>query len=374
MNQSTSVGIGVVGAGSVGIRGALMHLSLPDVQDRVTLSAVCDPVPGRAQAAAKTYNVLSAYSSYEELLEDPNVDAVTICSPIGLHYRQGLMAIEAGKHVHFNKTMTTHVYEANELISLAQKNNVRIVASPGVMSFPHNQRIRKLILEGELGKLNWAIAQAGGEGVGKNYHLNESLRSRNDILGNIDPSWYFQKPSGGPQYDVTVYPLHILTGIVGPAKRVTAMSGIFLQERYFRDKKIVCDMDDTTILLLDFGDAFFALVSATVCGRIVATDQPNIYGGEGTIIGTMFGEKNLSLPDDNMPHWYGQHLQLEEPHVFEDIMQLVDWIREGKPSISSVEHARHVIEIIEAGYRAAETGQTQEIVTTFEPMQKRSLC
>jgi predicted dehydrogenase len=45
-------------------------------------------------------------------------------------------------------------------------------------------------------------------------------------------------------------------------------------------------------------------------------------------------------------------------------MQLIDWIREDKPSIVTAEHARHVIEIIEAAYRAAETCQTQELTTT----------
>ncbi len=97
----SKIGMGVVGAGAIGIRGALMHLSLPDVQDRVRLAAVCDPVPGRAAAAAKKYEVAAHYLTYEELLADPNVDAVTICSPIDLHYEQGLMAFEAGKHIHF---------------------------------------------------------------------------------------------------------------------------------------------------------------------------------------------------------------------------------------------------------------------------------
>jgi predicted dehydrogenase len=50
------------------------------------------------------------------------------------------------------------------------------------------------------------------------------------------------------------------------------------------------------------------------------------------------------------------------------MMQLVDWIRDGKPSIADAEHARHVIDIIEAGYRAVETGQTQALRTTFEPL------
>ena len=80
------LGMGVVEAGSIGVRTALQHLSLPDVQDRVTLAAICDPVPGRAQAAGHKYGVRRAYESYEDMLADPAVDAVTLCSPIGLLY------------------------------------------------------------------------------------------------------------------------------------------------------------------------------------------------------------------------------------------------------------------------------------------------
>ncbi|GAB4512708.1 MAG: hypothetical protein Kow0047_24170 [Anaerolineae bacterium] len=49
-------------------------------------------------------------------------------------------------------------------------------------------------------------------------------------------------------------------------------------------------------------------------------------------------------------------------------MQLVDWIREDRPTIVTAEHARHVIEIIDAAYRSAETGQAQTLRTTFEPI------
>jgi predicted dehydrogenase len=51
--------------------------------------------------------------------------------------------------------------------------------------------------------------------------------------------------------------------------------------------------------------------------------------------------------------------------VFEDIMQLVDWVADGTPSPVNAEHARHVIDVIESGYRAAETGDTQTLRTTF---------
>ena len=70
MDVNGIVGMGVVGAGAIGIRGALVHLSMPDLQDRVRLAAVCDPVPGRARAAAERYGVAAWYDGYEELLSD----------------------------------------------------------------------------------------------------------------------------------------------------------------------------------------------------------------------------------------------------------------------------------------------------------------
>jgi len=365
-----ALGIGVVGAGAIGIRAALMHLSQPDVQDRVRLAAVCDPVSGRAEAAAEKYGVAAHYQTYEELLADSNVDMVTICSPIGLHFKQGMQAIEAGKHMHFNKTMTTTTAEADELISAAAKKDLKIVASPGMMLFPHNQRERRLVLTQELGKLAWILSGASGVG---DYHMNEEFRTGKDILTDVDPSWYFKKPGGGPQYDVTVYCLHILTAIVGPAKRVTAMSGMVIPERDYHGQKITCEIDDTTMLTLDFGNSLFALVYATVKGGITEGFQPNIYGTKNSIVGTMFGDRDLKQPDDLPPHVTGEHSKMAEYHVFEDMMQLTDWVRDGRPSIATAEHARHVIEIIEAGYTAAETGKAQDLHTSFTPMPLEAL-
>jgi len=57
---------------------------------------------------------------------------------------------------------------------------------------------------------------------------------------------------------------------------------------------------------------------------------------------------------------------MDESHVFEDIMQLVDWVLDGTPTPVTAEHARHVIDIIESGYRSAETGARQELTTSFD--------
>jgi predicted dehydrogenase len=370
--MSDKVRMGVVGAGSISVRGILPHLAQDDVKDRVIMTAVCDPAPGRAQAAAEKFGIPAAFETYEELLDSGNVDAVTLASPIGVHYEQGKLAIERGIHVHFNKTMTTTVDEADDLIHLAEQKGVKLVACPGQMLRPIHQEMRRLVQSGALGTLTWAVT---GSAFGT-YHQQESVRHGDDVLSNINPAWYFRRPGGGPLYDMTVYGLHTLTGILGPAKRVTAFSGVRLHEREFRGEIMPCDMDDNTLITLDFGDALFAFVYGVAAGGLPGTWGPIIFGTKGTINGDKLNGEPIKYSGKDagesarfpsgLPHVVGPHSKIQESHVFEDIMQLVDWIRQDKPTIVTAEHARHVIEIFDAAYRSAQTGQAQTLRTTFE--------
>jgi predicted dehydrogenase len=329
-------------------------------------------VPGRAQAAADRFGIPSAFESYEQLLAAGNVDAVTLASPIGLHYQQGKLAIEHGRHVHFNKTMTTTVDEADDLIELAEQRGIKLVASPGQMLRPLYRQIRRLILDGALGTLTWAVTGA----TFGTYHERESVRHGDDILSNINPAWYFRRPGGGPLYDMTVYGLHTMTGILGPAKRVTAFSGVRIHEREFRGEMIPSDMDDNTLMVLDFGDSFYAFVYGVAAGGLPNMGSPLIFGTKGVINGNTLNGEPIDYPERELveseggnailPHVVGPHRSIQESHVYEDIMQLVDWIREDKPTIVTAEHARHVIEIFDAAYRSARTGQAQRLRTTFE--------
>jgi predicted dehydrogenase len=367
--------MGIVGAGTIAQRGLLPHLSQADVQDRVKLQAIVDVVPGRAQAAADKFGIPHAFTDYDELLEKGEVDAVSIASPIGLHFEQGKKALEAGKHVHFNKTMTTTAAEATELIELAKAKNLRIVASPGEVLRPQVQEVKRLIESGAIGKPVWAIA---GAAFGT-YHQDEKERTVGGALGGIDPSWYFRKPGGGPMYDMTVYALQGLTTVLGPAKRVAAMSGVRIPEREFNGKVVATDADDNTGALLDFGDGLFAVIFGTAAGSPTQGFGGTYFGTSGKIERYTINGEPIDYPEKaiadqapagdgpqwTLPHVTESHRPIMEQHVFEDVMQLIDWINEGKPTPVTAEHARHVIEIIEAAYRASETGQTQELTTTF---------
>lgn len=370
--MSEVVRLGIVGTGSITLRGLLPHLTMEDVQDRVRVVALCDPVYERAQAAAAKFGVPAAYATMEEMLAAGGLDAVSIASPIGFHYEQGVMAVDAGVHVHFNKSMTTTVAEADDLISQAQVRGVKLVASPGELINPRLQRIKEMIHDGALGQLTWAIT---GSAFGRYHEQETGVRMGNDPLTNINPAWYFRRPGGGPLYDMTVYGLHALTGVVGPAKRVTAMSGVRVAEREFRGEMLPTDMDDQTMMVLDFGDSFFAYVYGVAVGQIPGLGRPMIFGTKGVINGPTLNGVEFDYPrrEDvlaynyaaSLPHVVGAHRAMEEAHVYEDVMQLVDWVRDDVPTLATAEHARHVIEIFDAAYRSAASGQVQELRTTF---------
>jgi len=190
--------LGIVGAGTIALR-VLRHLVQPDVAERILLTAICDPFADRARAAAEKFGIARWFNSYPELLACDEVDAVTIASPINFHFEQVRHALLASKHVHCNKTMATSVIEAKELTQLARERNLRLVPSPGEMLRPHNQYIKEVIRRGDIGTICWAVC---GAAFGT-YHQDEKERQGSDPLSNIDPSWYFRKPGGGPLYDMT---------------------------------------------------------------------------------------------------------------------------------------------------------------------------
>jgi len=375
------VGIGVVGAGMISQRGILPHLSQDDITDRFRLQAVCDVVPGRAAASAERYGIPKAYERYEDLLADQDVDMVTIATPIGLHYEQCKQALEAGKHVHANKTMTTTVAEADDLIETAASKGLHISASPGEVLRPQVTRIRELIAEGAIGALAWAIC---GTSLGR-YHEDEEAEARANAPGGtpIDPSWYFRMPGGGPLYDAAVYALHNLTSVLGPAKRVTALSGTVVDRREFLGGAIDAQADDNTMMLLGYDGGAHAVVHGTVAGMLIDDFGAGLYfGTEGSIKGLYLNDEAFDFPGREetleaptwdwetqmrvLPHVVGPHREIPESAVFEDIMQVAELVRTGQHTPMTAEHARHVIEIIEATYEAAATGQTQELRTTFE--------
>lgn len=378
--MARKVKVALSGLGSVSQRGVLPHLAQSDALEHVELVACCDVVAERAEQTAKVFGWKEWYTDYDEMIAKADVEAVLLAGPIPVHYPQAMTALRAGKHVYVQKAMTTTLAEANDVVGEAERRRLKLVASPGQMLNPVFQKIKSSIKEGAIGKVYWVFSSTVGGG-----HENESIRAGSGALAEINPTWYYKK-GGGPVYDMTVYVLHAITGILGPVKTVTALSGIGLKERTWRDVVIPVEMDDNTILLLDFGDSTFGVATGQNCSGAPAIGFGRMvfFGTNGTIdtgrpgagleissqtalsglLGFTGGSYVVQARRD-LPHVVGAHPSIPESHVYADIMHLVDCIVDGQKPVPSGEHARHVVEVIEKGYLSAQTGQHQEIVSTF---------
>lgn len=374
--------LALAGLGSVSQRGILPHLSQADALERVELVACCDVVPGRATETARVYGWSEAYGDYDQMIAQADVDVVLVATPIPAHYDQIMKALVHGRHVYAQKTMTTTLAEANAVIELADTNGRMVVASPGQMLNPTLAAIRGMVRNGDLGKVYWTFSTNAGGG-----HEQEAFRTGNDVLRNVDPTWYY-KAGGGPVYDMAVYSLHTLTGIFGPVRRVTAVSGIGLPVRTWKEKEIAVEMDDNTLMLLDFGDATFALAGGqnsrtaptigwgrlTISGTRGTVDFGGGLGGlevvSDAVLPEAFGARGprVFIPSAGLPglkHVTGPHISIQEPHVYNDIMHMVECLDTGAEPVPTAAHARHVVEVIECAYHAASTGQTQDITSIF---------
>ncbi|HWQ15436.1 MAG TPA: Gfo/Idh/MocA family oxidoreductase [Roseiflexaceae bacterium] len=374
--MTTPLRAGLVGLGSLSQRGVLPHLSQPDARARLRLEAVVDVVEERARQTAARYEVPRWFTDMDAMLAEVELDLVLVITPIAQHYEQAMKAIRAGRHVYVQKAMAVTLAEADALLAARDAAGVKLAAAPGFELFPTTAAIREAARGGEIGQVGVAYTYTMGFG-----HEHEPIRAQEGALAAIDPSWYY-RPGAGPLPDVTVYALQLATSVLGPARRVTAFANRLMPERTWRDRRISIEVADNNLLLIEFASgALCTAVGSDVRGgarapwgalelygtrgalEVTDVDQASGYPLRFTVRGAGRREHVSALADQ--PYLTGEHLRIEEPHVYCDIMDLVDAIAEGRPPRASGEQARHVVEIIEAAHRAAATGVAQQLTSTF---------
>jgi predicted dehydrogenase len=367
---------GLVGLGSLSQRGVLPHLSQPDAREKIRLVAVADVVEERARQTAERYEVPRWFADLDGMLAGAELDLVLVITPIAQHYQQAIQAVAAGKHVYVQKAMTVTLAEADALLAARDRAGVKLAAAPGYELFPTTAMLRGIVQEGAIGRVGVAYTYTMGFG-----HEHEPIRKQEGALAAIDPSWYY-RPGAGPLPDVTVYSLQLATSVLGPVRRVTAFANRLTPERTWRDQTIQIEVADNNLLLMEFasGALCTAVGSDVRMGARAQWGALDLYGAAGSVEvsevdqasgyvtrfrvrGAESREYSAALADQ--PYLTGEHLTIEEPHVYCDIMDLADAIREDRPPRATGEQARHVVEIIECAHRAAATGTAQELTSSF---------
>jgi len=148
--------MGVLGAAAI-VPVALMGpaRSIPEVQ--VTAIAARDPQ--RARSFARRYKIPRVHQTYEDLLQDPEIDAIYNPLPNGLHAEWTIRALQAGKHVLCEKPMASNAREAEEMAKAAHETGLILSEAFAYRYHPLTARVKEIIASGELGKVKHIDAQ-----------------------------------------------------------------------------------------------------------------------------------------------------------------------------------------------------------------------
>jgi predicted dehydrogenase len=192
---------GIIGTGGIAKTFAGDLALLPDA----ALVAVGSRSQSSADSFADRFGVVRRHASYEELVTDPDVDAVYVATPHPSHHDSAMLAIDAGKAVLVEKPFTINAAEARSLIDAARAKGTFLMEAMWTRFLPDVARIRELLAEGRLGDVRSMTADHG--------------------------QWFAQDPhhrlfapelGGGALLDLGIYPLSFASMVYGSPTRVTA--------------------------------------------------------------------------------------------------------------------------------------------------------
>ena len=345
--------VAIIGCGSVSNR-YIVHLQSSPL---VKIVSLCDIKQDRAEAQNKKYNIgASTYNNINALLKGNAFDLMLTLTDMQMHGALNKIALQAGKHVWSEKPLANTYAEGKALVDYAKLKGVRIWGAPAVVTSPQFEFMSKTIQEGKLGKL----ASAHGQ------------------YGHTGPTWssFFYEPLGGSMPDLGVYNMATLTGLLGPAKSVMAMTSIVNKERAIDEKGIVkVNEEDNAHILLEHDKG---VISHIMCGfnyfdpfgheaKNQTLHSIQIFGDKGNmrLIGYDWEPKSVVL--DNS--W------TEAPQVVQTDDGGYQW-QEGATRIAgalskniepriNVLHSLHVLEIIEAARKSSKEGMKVKLVSSF---------
>jgi predicted dehydrogenase len=189
---------GILGAGGIAA------LQVSDMkQHGFEVAAVGARDLAKAQAFAEEHGIPTAYGSYEELVADPNVDAIYVATVHPAHASGARLALEGGKHVLVEKPFTMDAAEARSIVELAASKNLVILEAMWTRWLPHMVRIREILAEGLLGDVR-------------------ALHADHDQNNEGNERMYKRELGGGALLDLGIYPVSFAWDVFGAPSSIQA--------------------------------------------------------------------------------------------------------------------------------------------------------
>jgi predicted dehydrogenase len=354
--MSNPLKVGVIGVG--GIAGT--HFPGWKASEHAELVGLADPFPAVLERVAKAQEVTKTYEKPEDLIADPDIDIIDICTPSAYHAPLAIAALEAGKHVICEKPLAPTPEDINRMIEARDKSGKYLMTAQHFRFLTDTQALKKEIDNGVLGDV---------------YHARSWMLRRNMLP--TGPGFIYKKNSGGgPCIDIGVHILDLTLWMMGHPKPVS-VSGV-TQDKLRKmegafsgwgDGTIPADMD-----VEEFASAFVrfdngATLILEVSWMLHHNTQGKFEDMQMWLYGTESGShwpSNQITGSNNVTkrHFDTQLSKVRdgmEPHAAECVA-FAKAIAEGAPSPVPAEQSRDVQLILNGLYKSAEEGREVSLV------------
>jgi predicted dehydrogenase len=347
------VRVAVIGCGSVS-GSYLPNLAKCPFAEVVS---VCDIKPDRAERQGKKFNVPNRYPHVDKLLAGEPFDLLVNLTDMQEHEHLNRRAIEAGKHVWSEKPLANSLAAGQALLELARKKGTRLWGAPITVMSPQFAHMARVLAAGKLGRVAAAHADYGHTG----------------------PGWsaFFYEKGGGSMPDLAVYNFTTLTGLLGPARSVTAMLSVVTPTRKVDDKgEITVEAEDNAMVLMDHGSGVISHVQSGFNyfnphghdGSKETRHTIGIVGSKGALglVGYDWAPVGVDVATEGKPAFRREATD-KGSYVWQGGASLAaECLATGKDFPVTPEHALHVLEVIQAARQSQDTGRRVELRSTFK--------
>ena len=346
------LGLGIVGTGNIAGQYATDAATHPAIR----VVAATDLDVERAAAFAERHGC-RAHATLDDLLADPEVDIVVNLTVHHAHHAVTKRALEAGRHVYSEKPLTLRAADAVELIELARAHGVRLAGSPATFLGEAQQTAAGLIRGGVLGTVRAVYAEV-------NWGRIERWHPASEPFFAVGALW-----------DVGVYPLTLVTTMLGPARSASARGWDLLPDRVAIDGRpfrigspdlVVATVELETGSIMRLTTSFYVGPPARRRGAI------EFHGDAASLL---LGDFQDFATTVELGPYDGEYAPVEllrpgPSHVAwaRGVADLAEAIVEDRPHRASAEQAAHVVEILEAIETSmAADGRSVPVSSSFEP-------
>jgi len=337
--KTKKFGIGIAGCGNI----SDTHADAVSALKSCKLVGACTRNPGRLDTFCNKYS-LSGFTSYDEFLDHPGLDIVSVCTPTGTHLDYGKMAAKAGKHVIVEKPIEITVDRGRSLVDACRQNDVKLAVIYQNRFIDEVVRMKQMLDQGELGDV---------------FMVSASVKWFRDQQYYSESNWRgtFKLDGGGVVINQSVHTVDLLQWLVGDVESIYAFTGTFTHENI--------EAEDNAVAAMKFKNGTIGVFEASTSIDPPRERKIEMNGTAGTLIleGDNFflktaktNEKNSEIqskpsgaagPLDGLT--YKNHLK--------QYAQIISAISSNSEPVVSGEESLKSLAVVEALYQSANNGK-----------------